>query len=96
MVNWDSLAALENVDVILNKWYSLFLDAINKPAPLKTHRVKNIIQPDWITAEILDTMKERDNHKRQGNVENYKSLRNKVSELIKSAKKTTYDWQGWS
>ena len=56
LVKWDSLAALENVDVILDKWYSLFLDIINKHAPLKTHRVKNIIQPDWITAEILDTM----------------------------------------
>ena len=72
MVKWDSLAALENVDVILDKWYSLFLDVINKHAPLKTHRVKNIIQPDLITAEILDTMKERDNHKRQDNVEDYK------------------------
>ena len=91
LVKWDSLAALENVDVILDKWYSLFLDVIKKHAPLKTHRVKNIIQPDWITAEILDTMKERDNHKRQGNVEDYKRLRNKVSELIKSAKKTTYE-----
>ena len=64
MIKWDSLAALENVDVILDKWYSLFLDVINKHSPLKTHQVKNIIQPDWITAEILDTMKERDNHKR--------------------------------
>ncbi|MEW8542134.1 MAG: endonuclease/exonuclease/phosphatase family protein, partial [Candidatus Thiodiazotropha sp.] len=90
-VKWDSLEALENVDDILDKWYSLFTDVINKHAPLKTHRVKNLIQPDWITSDILDTMKERDNHKRQGNIEEYKKLRNKVSELIKSAKKSTYE-----
>ena len=34
-------------------------------------------------------MKERDNHKRQGNVEYNRRLRNNVSELIKSAKKIT-------
>ena len=51
----------------------------------KTHRVKNQTQPDWITSEILDTMKERDDHKRHGHIKEYKRLRYKISTLIKSA-----------
>ena len=47
----------------------LFLEVINKHAPLKCHSVKKKRQPDWITTEILDFMKER--NKCKINAENF-------------------------
>ena len=43
-----------------------------------------------MTPEILDAMKERDKYKINGNIEAYKTLRNRVSCLIECAKKETY------
>ena len=59
--------------------------------PLKTIELnENTYQPEWLTSEILDLMKERNKHKLNGNTDAYKALRNKVSALIDIAKKETY------
>ena len=59
--------------------------------PFKNHRIKRKYQPEWLTSEILDLMKERTTrkHKLNGNTNAYKALRNKVSALIDIAKKET-------
>lgn len=90
-IDWDVLETLDDVDDIVDKWYTLFINTVNKHAPLKTQRVKYKTQPDWITSEILDAMKERDNHKKHGNIEEYKALRNNIATLINLAKKSTYE-----
>ena len=67
-------------------WNSLFLEIVYKYAPIKQHRDKKLRQPDWLNPEILDTIKERNKCNINGNIEEYKQLRNKVSAMIKSAK----------
>ena len=80
----------DNSDDILAKWCSLFITTVGKHAPIKTHRVKHDIQPDWITSGILDRIKERDNLKKLGRHNEYKALRKEISVLIQSSKKSTY------
>ena len=35
----------------------LFNNVIDKQAPIKTHRIKNEVQPEWVTSDILDKKK---------------------------------------
>ena len=46
---------------MMNAWYSFCVKTIDKHAPIKTHRIKNENQPDWVTSDILDKIKQRDN-----------------------------------
>ena len=87
LVPWSNIDEFENMDDKLEAWYAFFTDTINKHAPVKTHRIKNHIQPDWLTADILDKMKERDKLKKHGDFEKYKELRNQISSLIEESKK---------
>ena len=66
------------------------MDTVNKHAPLKTHRIKKDIQPDWLTSDILDKMKERDKLKMQGTEDEYTIMRNNITTLIQASKTETY------
>ena len=90
LLPWDDIEGLGNIDEVLAAWYSLFIETVNKHAPNKQHRIKNDIQPDWLTPEILDSMKERDKLKKQGRFDEYKVLRNRISLLIQESKSATY------
>ena len=68
----------------------LFLEIVNKHVPLKQYRVRNDHQPDWLTPEIIDTIKERNKCKINGNQSKYVLLRNRVSSMIRSAKNNMY------
>ena len=68
----------------------LVITIANRHAPIKKHRVKHDTQPDWITSEILDRIKERDNLKKRGRHDDYKALRNEISVLIQNSKKSSY------
>ena len=53
----------------------MFLEVVNKHAPLKSHRIKRKYQPDWLTPQILDCIKERDKCKasgENGSISNFK------------------------
>ena len=58
--------------------------------PLKQHRVKNENQPEWLSPEIIDCIKERNKCKINGNQRGYVFFRNKVSTMIKVAKNNMY------
>ena len=75
---------------MIDTWYSMFTQIVDKHAPVKSQRVKRNFQSDWLTSEILDGMKERDRCKKNGNLELYRTLRNKISSLIKESKEPTY------
>ena len=60
-VPWDILEHFDNIDDIVSIWNSLFLEIFDKHAPIKCHRVKSKFQPEWLTPEILDCMKDRIN-----------------------------------
>ena len=89
-VPWEIIENFETVDDILSVWTLLFTEILDKHAPIKNHRIKRKYQPEWLTSEILDLMKERNKQKLNGNNDAYKALRNKVSALIDIAKKETY------
>ena len=75
LVPRSNINEFENIYDILEAWYAFFADTINKHAPVKNHRIENDIQPDWLTADILDKMKERDKLKKSKvilkNIKNY-------------------------
>ncbi|MES9882038.1 MAG: reverse transcriptase family protein, partial [Sedimenticola sp.] len=89
-VPWEVIQNFEHIDDILETWMTLFLDVVNKHAPLRVHRIKKKIQPDWLSAEILDIIKERNKCKINGQIEQYKFLRNKVSAMIQTSKTDSY------
>ena len=71
-------------------WNILFLEIVNKHAPLKQHRVRKENQPEWLSPEIIDCIKERNKCKANGNQRSYVFFRNKVSSMIKVAKNNMY------
>ena len=62
---------------------------MNSHAPKKIRRVKRVLQPNWITADILEAIKTRDKLKGE-NTEQYRHWRNKVKTLIQKAKTDFY------
>lgn len=90
-IPWDVIKVFDTVDDALDAWYSLFSDVIDKHVPLKQHRVKNANQPNWLTPEIIEGIKTRDRSKAIGNMDQFKTWRNKVVNLIKRSKKSNYE-----
>ena len=90
-VPWSEIEMFNDIDESLEAWYSLFIKTVDKHAPIKTHRIKNDIQPDWINPDILDKMKQRDKLKKQCRFEEYKILRSEISKGIQEAKQSTYE-----
>ena len=89
-VPWETIEHFDNINEIVEVWNYMFLEVVNKHAPLKSHRIKQKYQPDWLSPQILDCIKERDKCKASGKIDEYRALRNRVSMLIDSAKKETY------
>ena len=86
----EILDTYDDVNECVQVWNMLFLEIVNKHVPLKQHRVRKDHQPDWLTPEIIDTIKERNKCKINGNQSKYVLLRNKVSSMIRSAKNNMY------
>ena len=89
-VPWETIEYFNDIDEIVEVWNKMFLEVVNKHAPLKSHRIKRKYQPDWLTPQILDCIKERDKCKISGRMDEYRLLRNRVSTMIDLAKKETY------
>ncbi|XP_055958041.1 uncharacterized protein LOC126824167 isoform X2 [Patella vulgata] len=71
----------------LNLALSIITPIINKHAPLKTTRVRNVDKPVWLTHEIFQLIHKRDYLKKKGDVTNYKKLRNEVKTAIRASKR---------
>ncbi|MCU7801059.1 MAG: hypothetical protein KZQ70_13205, partial [gamma proteobacterium symbiont of Lucinoma myriamae] len=89
-VPWDLIPLFDETDDILETWTDLFLEVVDVNVPLRQHRVKYKNQPQWLTPDILDAIKARDRHKALGQENEYKVLRNKVTQLIRQSKKEKY------
>ena len=89
-VPWEIIATFDDVDDMVQTWNRLFLEIVDKHAPIKQHRIKRNHQPEWLTSEILDLMKERDKYKINGKMNEYRLLRNKLTTMIDKAKKEMY------
>ena len=77
-------------DDALSILYGTLVPIINKHAPLRKKRVKQATLPGWLSGEIADTMKERDKAKKDKDFPKFKTLRNKVSTLVRDAKRTFF------
>ena len=89
-IPWEILDTFDDVNECVQVWNILFLEIVNKHVPLKQYRVRRDHQPDWLTPEIIDTIKERNKCKINGNQSKYVLLINKVSSMIRSAKNDMY------
>ena len=49
--SWNILDTTDNVDDMLELWYSLFFTVIDKHLPIKKKRVENPSQPEWLSQE---------------------------------------------
>ena len=67
------------------------LHVINKHAPICKKRVKHSTIPSWMSNEIRDAMKIRDQLKKNKQFDQYKKQRNKVTNLVRIAKKTYFE-----
>ena len=70
----------------LSHWIDLFLDVINKQAPLKKKRVKHQTLPPWLNTDIKQAMLLRDKCRKQKKFVEYKQQRNRVNYLVREAK----------
>ena len=85
---WDlSLAPFANVfsfsdpNQAPTAWYEAFPPVVEKHAPIRRRL------PQWLSSEIIKAMKLRDRLKRDKKSEDYKKQRNKVTSLVRTAKK---------
>ena len=75
----------------LATWYEAFLRVIEKHAPLRRKRVKHPTLPQWLSPDIITAMKTRDKLKKEKKFEDYKRQRNKVTNLVRAAKKAYFE-----
>ena len=83
----EIIEQFDEVDDMVSIWSKLLLEVLDRHAPIKSHRIKKKYQPDWLTPEIMDLMKERIKCKINGHMDAYKHLRNKVSKQIEVIEK---------
>ena len=83
-----------NMNDIVDLWYYLFNEAVNIHMQLKKKRVKYDTQPKWLTSELLELIKSRDNKLNKAKYSNLpedwldlKREKNKVTAAFRSAKK---------
>ncbi|WP_419598339.1 reverse transcriptase domain-containing protein [Thiolapillus sp.] len=72
-------------------WYEAFLPVIEKHAPLRRKRVKHPTLPQWLSPDIITAMKTRNKLKKEKKFEDYKRQRNKVTNLVRAAKKAYFE-----
>ena len=93
---WDDLLNFEDPNDMWLAWKTLFLNVVDKHAPLRTKRVRPSKCP-WITPQLKKCMCERDKLKRKATITNdpwdwanFKKFRNQVNNKIKNAKEIYY------
>ena len=79
-------------DASLDAWYNVFLNVLNKHAPIRIKRVKFEDKPPWLTDEINSASSSRDRLLQQsGKDHNFKRQRNKVTSMKRLAQKKYFN-----
>ena len=93
---WDILNDIDDIDLALDTWVSLFMNVVEHHLPVRTKRVRKKACP-WITKEVVQLMNERDRLHRVAVNKNdsrawseYKVLRNRVTHMLKMCKANYY------
>ena len=81
-----------NIKIIaLETIYTILDTTIDRHALIKTKRVKHVHKPTWLTYEIILAIHKRDKLHKQGKMEEYKVLRNKINAMIKKSNKNVFN-----
>lgn len=75
----------------LDHFYSVLNQTLNKHVPLKIKRVRRVHQPEWFNNEIKEAIRQRDNYHHNNDFKNYKTWRNRVTNLIKRSKRNYFN-----
>ncbi|KAK3099743.1 hypothetical protein FSP39_008908 [Pinctada imbricata] len=89
-INFNELKNFTEPNLALDQFYKLFVSVLDKHAKIKSKRVKCKNTPKWITTEINDARHKRDFFHKKGEMDNFRKWRNKVTELIRNAKRDYY------
>ena len=88
--DFNSLELLNDPNEILKLFYENILSVLSNHAKTKTKRVKGQLKPKWLSKEINEARHKRDLFHKRLDMENYRTWRNKVTQLIREAKTKYY------
>ena len=95
-VPWDTVCRFYDPNVCWQAWKSLFLDILDRHAPVRRKRIRDTSVP-WITSNVKRLMRNRDFHKKQAikhassaHWNTHKIERNRVNVAMRSAKKVYF------
>ena len=87
---WNVCESFEDPNDALGCWEKLFLEVVEKHAPLKGRRVKKPKQLEWLTEEMLIAMNSRNKFAQLNDDQNRKHWRNKSNNLVRNGKTMYY------
>ena len=87
---FDKILQCEDATVVLDLFYDMFKLVIDKHAPTRRKRVKQQVLPSWLTGEIIEAMNIRNRLKREKKFPEYRQQRNKVTTLVRDAKRAYF------
>ena len=87
LIPFENMYNFSDPSLALSRWIDLFLDVINKHAPLKKKQVKHQTLPPWQNTDIKQAMLLRDKFRNQKKFVEYKQQRNCVNYLVREGKK---------
>ncbi len=97
---WELISNYSDVDRMWDIWKTLFMDVLDRHAPLREKRVKNKPNVPWLTSEIKLQIRKQDNLKRlaikfssDDYWDPYKISRNKTTDVLHKAKANYYKRQ---
>ena len=91
---WDSAFVTNNVNDVLQTVETMLNEILDKHIPFKSKRVKKPSQPAWMTKEIVQSIRQRDNllinarkSDKPADWANYSQAKNKTTNLIRKSKR---------
>ena len=91
VIPFENVYNFSDPNVALSHWIDVFLDVINKHAPLEKKRVKHQTLLPWLNADINQAMLLKDKCRKQKKFVEYKQQRNRVNYLVREAKKKYFN-----
>ena len=88
--NFDNVTNFSDPDEATTAFLTTLLPVIDKHAPIRRKRVKHPTLPNWMTPDIMSAMKKRDQLKKDKQFDAYKQQRNRVTTMVRSAKKAYF------
>jgi hypothetical protein len=89
-VDFSTIMMCTDANEAAELFTNALVSVLNRHAPVRRKRVKHASMPSWMTTEIRDAMTLRDRLRKDKKIEEYKTQRNKVSELVRKAKKSLF------